>query len=484
MKKNNVTDGLIWSFAERITAQLISTIVTIILARILTPEHYGVVSIVSVFTTICNVFVTSGFGSAIVQKKEIDELDLNTAFFTNLAIAALIYLIIFAASPVIGSFYDMPELTAITRVMGLRILLASVNTIQQAVVRRQMAFKKFFWATLFGTLVSAVVGIAMALKGFGAWALVAQYLTNTTIDTLVMSVVGGWRPKLQFSFFRAKEIMSFGWKVLAADLVSTSGNELRSMLIGKVFGAEDLAYHDQGKKFPALLVNNIIAALNKVMLPVYSRSQEDIQRLKGMLRNSVQMGIFLLAPIMVGFACVADTFTTVVLTEKWLPCVPFIWIFCVSYLTRPIEASCHQALLAIGRGDIVLRIITSINIASIASALIAIFVFESVLLVAVGSLLTTMTSLLLFMYFSKKLIGYSTREQIADLAPALLVSAIMGGVVIFVKVLPLNALPQLCLQVVIGVIAYILLSLALKVPGSGNALVMIKHFIKKVLEHK
>ena len=479
MNQNKVTSGLIWSFAERIAAQLVSTVVTIILARILDPEHYGVISIVTVFTTICNVFVTSGFGSAIVQKKEIDDLDLDTAFVASFVLAVAIYFFVYFMAPILGQFYEMPELVPVTRVMAFRIVLASMNTVQQANVRRQMAFKRFFVATLSGTAISAVVGIAMALNGFGVWALVGQYMTSTTIETIVMLFVGGWKPKFQFSLQRAKEIMSFGWKVLATDLVSTLGNDFRSLVVGKVFGATDLAFHDQGKRYPSLLVNNVNTAINKVMLPAYSQKQDDLAELKKMLRSSIQTGAFVLVPIMIGFAVVADTFVSLVLTDKWLACVPYIQIFCLSYLTRPMETSCHQAILAIGKGEVALKIIVMINIASLLSVIVAVFVFESVMLVAVGSLLTTMVSFISFMYYANKTIGYRTKEQLLDLVPTLIVAVVMGVVVRLTSVLPLGSFAMLVLQIGLGVAVYLLLGLSFKIPGSQVVVNILKHALKK-----
>lgn len=274
--KNDVTKGLFWTFGERITAQLISTIVGIVLARVLDPEHYGIIAIVTVFITFFNVFVTSGFSSAVVQKKDVDDLDYDTAFYIGLIVAIIAYIILFFTSNFIADFYKMPDLGLVIKVMSIRLPLAALNATQQAYVRRKMEFKKFFIATSFGTIISGFVGIAMALSGFGVWALVTQYLTNTTIDSIVMWFVCGWKPKLQFSLKRAESIYSFGWKVLVSDLVATIEGDIRSLIIGKQFGSSDLAFFDNGKKYPALLVNNIDTAINKVMLPVYSQNQDNI----------------------------------------------------------------------------------------------------------------------------------------------------------------------------------------------------------------
>lgn len=478
-EKNGIKGGLIWSFGERITAQLVSTIVTIVLARLLDPTHYGIISIVTVFITFCNVFVTSGMGSAIVQKKEVNDEDYNTAFFISLSIAVILYVVLFFTAPFIADFYEMSELKWVLRIMALRLPLASINSIQQAHVQRAMQFKRFFIATLFGTVLSGVVGIGCAVKGLGVWALVAQYLTNTTVDTIVLFFVEKWIPKFQFSAKKAKEIFSFGWKVLATELVYTAEEDIRSLIVGKVFGSADLAYYDQGKKYPSIMVNNLNSAIDKVMLPAYSRSQDDLENLKKMLRKSIAVGIFVLAPVLIGFAAVSDSFISVVLTEKWMFCSPYIKIFCFIYLTRPLETACHQALLAIGRSDIVLRIMIAINIVALAAVFIAVFGFNSVFLIAVGSLISSFVSLTSFMVYSNKLIGYHLHEQLKDIGPALLCSAVMGVAVYAIGQCGINKLPLLIIQVILGGVTYIVLAKILKIDAFQYLIGIVGNKIKK-----
>lgn len=455
--------GLMWTFAERISAQLVSTLVTIILARLLEPSHYGIISIVTVFISLCNVFVASGFGSAVVQKKEASEKTFNTAFILSITIGIIMYSIIFTTSPLVAKFYNMKQLTAIMRVMGIRIPLAALNSIQQAYIRREMKFKKFFLSTLIGTIISAFIGLWMAYAGLGVWALVVQYLTNTFIDSIVLLIVGGWRPRLQFSKQDAKYIFSFGWKVLVTDLIFTLENDIRSLIIGKQFGSSDLAYYDQGKKYPALLVSNINASIDKVMLPEYSRNQDDIKKLKQMLRKSIRMGVFILSPILIGFAVVSNNFVKLILTEKWMPCVQYIYIFCIVYITRPLESSCHQALLAIGKSDIVLRIMLTINIFSLITVIIAVFIFNSVFMIAVFSLFTSIVSLLCFMIMISRYIGYSLKEQLKDIVPTFIASIIMGICVICVNCFNINIVSTLITQIIVGIIVYIIVSQLLKI---------------------
>lgn len=463
--KNSISGGLIWTFGERIAAQLVSTIITIVLARILLPEYYGMISIVTIFISLCDVFVTSGMGTALVQKKNVDEEDYNTAFIISMSIAVFLYIILFFLAPLISRFYMMDALTWVIRVMALRLPLAAINSIQQAHVQRAMAFKRFFIATLSGTLMSGFVGLYLAMNGYGVWALVFQYLTNTTVNTIVLFFVEKWIPKLQFSLNKAKEIYSFGWKVLATELIYTLENNMCGLIIGKMFGAADLAFFDQGKKYPAILVNNINSAINKVMLPAYSRYQEDLKQLKDMLRKSISVGVFLLAPILIGFAVVSETFISVVLTDKWLFCSPYIKIFCLMYLTRPLETACHQALLAVGKSDTVLRVMIIINSVDLILLLIAAFVFKSVMFIAIGTLITALISLSCFMYCSNKILGYKLIEQVSDIGPVLLCSFVMGGIVSLVGLLVENQVVLLVMQIIIGALVYIALSKMVNLTG-------------------
>lgn len=472
--KNGIKGGLLWSFGERVSAQLVSMVVTIILARLLEPVHYGMISIVTVFITFCDVFVTSGMGSALVQKREVTERDYNTAFFISLTISVVMYILLFFAAPWMADFYEMPLLTWVLRVMAFRLPLTAVNSIQQAHVQRSMQFKRFFIATLLGTVLSGMVGITLALWGAGIWALIAQYLVNTTVNTVILFYVEKWIPKFQFSIDSAKDIFSFGWNVLFSELIDTGARDIQSLIIGKVFGAADLAYYDQGQKYPAIFVNNLNAAINKVMLPTYSRSQDNLDNLKRMLRKSIEVGVFVLAPILVGFSIISDRFISVILTDKWMFCSSYIKVFCMMYLTRPLETTCHQALLAIGRSDIVLHIMILINVVTLSTVLIAAFAFQCVFFIAIGALIASWVSLAGFMAYSKRFIGYSFREQMQDIAPSLLCSALMGGIVYLIGTLEMHKGVLLFTQVVMGGIVYLLLAMGFKISACQYLLGMLK----------
>lgn len=458
-----IVGGLFWAFGERISSQFVSTLVTIVLARLLDPENYGMISIVMVFISFLDVFVTGSFSSALVQKKSADNLDFNTCFFLSFGLAWVLYAALFAFSPTLAHFYNMNELSAVIRVMGLRLPIAAINSIQQAYIQRAMEFRRFFWATLAGTLISGIIGISMAYVGCGIWSLVAQYLTNAVINTVILFFIGGWKLKFQFSIQRLKKIWSFGGKVLATQLLFTFEGNIRSLIVGKVFGPADLAYFDQGKKYPNLLVSNINTSINKVMLPAFSERQDDHERLVSALSRSIRIGIYVLTPVLLGFAMVSEDFVHVILTDKWLPCVPFIQIFCLSYLTRPLESSCQQALLAVGKSGTVLICIMAINGASILLTLISVFILRSVLAIALFTLLITLISIAVFMRFTHKHLGYSHKQQLFDLLPSLAIGIIMSAIVYLVALININPIVSLFLQILVGLATYISMSVLFKI---------------------
>lgn len=460
--KQKVAGGLFWSYGERIMAQLVSLIVSIVLARLLDPESYGIISIVMIFITFCDAIVSGGFGNAIVQKKDADELDVNTMLCCSLATSFLLYIIIFCTAPYIAEFYKMDTICPILRVLGLRLLISGINSIQRAWIQKRMLFKRFFISTSIGTIISAIVGISMAYLGMGAWALVAQYLTNSFIDTTVLLITNDWKPRLQFSWKRAKHMLSYGWKVLVTTVVYTIEGDLRSLIIGKKFGSTDLAYYDQGKKFPNLLVTNINTSISNVMFPVLAENQNDLVRLKQMCRRAVRLGIYLLSPLLIGLIGVADTFVVTILSTKWAPCIPYLRILTLVFLVRPFTTTCQQSILSVGRSDITLKIEVAVNIVAIGILFYSVFVLESVIGIAVGTLIAEIVSMLMFMYYENKIIHYSYKEQLLDLLPSLIISILMGGIVYLIHFLPLYKGLVLILQVIIGAIFYFIVSFAIQ----------------------
>lgn len=461
-KKNSLLSNLSWKFAERITAQLVTTIVSIILARILDPSHYGVISIVMIFITLANVFVSDGFGSALIQKKDADELDFSSVLYFNIGFSILLYLILFFCAPLISKFYGegYEILTPVLRVLGIRIIITGINSVQQSYIAKKMMFRKFFMATLFGTVLSAVVGISMAISGFGVWALVAQYLTNTIVDTIVLTFSIRKKPLCAFSFERLKGLLGFGMRILGSNLLITGYQELRALIIGKLYSSKDLAFFDKGKQFPNLIVANINTSIGAVLFPKMSQEQDDITLIKNTTRNSIRFSSYIMSPLMLGLAAVAPSFVQVILTEKWMPCVPLLQLFCIVFLFQPIHTANMQAIKAIGRSDVYLKLEIIKKVIELIILVVVMWISVDAIVISMAVLTTMFT--FINAYPNSKLLKYSFKEQMKDICPSLGMSVLMSVVVYLFGFLNINSVVLLIIQVVVGGIIYLALSAAFK----------------------
>ena len=471
--KKSVISGLFWKFGERITAQLISLLVSIILARLLTLEECGSIALVMVFITIANVFVSNGFGNALIQKKDADNLDFSSVFYINILISILIYAVLFISAPFIAEFYGMPVLSSVLRVLGIRIPVAAVNSIQQAYVSRNMLFKRFFWSTLFGTVLSGIVGIIMAYKGFGIWALVAQYLTNTCTDTVVLWFTVKWRPVLACSFERAKPLIKYSWKLLVSALLDTGYTQLSSLLIGKIYTSEDLAFYNQGEKYPQVLSVNINSSIGSVLFPAMSQFQNDKKRIKEITRRSIQVCSYVIWPMVVGISVTAEPLIRLLLTDKWLPCVPFLRIFCFTYGLWPIHTANLQAINALGRSDIFLKLEIVKKVLGV--TVLVISIPFGTLAIAEGLIITGIINSFINAFPNVKLLGYLFKEQLSDLLSPFVISVIMAVIIFPVSKTGLNDIAVISIQVIFGAVIY----LAGSIISRQKGFLYILNFLKK-----
>lgn len=455
-KNTRVISGFIWRFMERVGAQLVQFIVSIVLARILEPSAYGTVALITVFTTIMQVFVDSGLGNALIQKKNADDIDFSTVFYTNIVFCLFLYAIMWFAAPSIANFYKQPELVPYIRVLSLTIIVSGVKNIQQAYVSRNMLFKRFFFATLAGTIGAAVLGITMALHGAGVWAIIAQQLFNLTVDTCVLWITVKWRPIKAFSFERLKGLFSYGWKLLVSSLLDTGYNNLRQLLIGKIYSSSDLAYYNQGDKFPSVIVNNINTSIDSVLLPAMSSEQDHKDHVRNMTRRAIKTSTFIMAPLMIGLAACSKEVVSLILTDKWLPCVPYLQIFCFSYMIWPLHTANLNAIKALGRSDMFLKL--EIIKKCVGLALLIITMRISVLAMAISLLISGVCSLIINSWPNRKLLNYKVEDQIKDILPNIMMALIMGAAVFGIGFTPLPLLWRLMIQIVVGVGIYYILS--------------------------
>lgn len=451
--KTRTLNNMLWRFAERCGAQGVTFVVSIILARLLDPSVYGTIALLTIFINILNVFVDSGMGTSLIQKKKVDELDFSTVFVFNMVMCASLYLLLFSFSPLIANFYGNPSLIPLLRVLGLTLIISGLRNIQQAYISRHLMFRKFFFSTLGGTIVAACVGIFMAYNGFGAWALVAQQVVNAMIDTCILYITVKWRPRFRFSFDRFEGLFSYGWKLLVSSLIDTIYNEVRQLIVGKFYSSSDLAYYNQGMKLPYFIIININTTIDSVLLPVMSKVQDDKNRIKSMARRSIKTSTYVMAPLMIGLASIATPLISILLTEKWLGCVPYLRIFCITYIFYPIHTANLNAIKSMGRSDLFLKLEVIKKLVNTVTIVIAIF--YGPLAMAYSLLVTSFINQIINSWPNKYLMNYSYLEQVKDILPNVLLAVLMGIGIMPISKLDISNLLIIILQIFFGILIYI-----------------------------
>lgn len=474
---NNITSGVIWKFTERVFAQGVSFIVSVILARLLLPEDYGAVSIVMVFIEIANVFIISGLNASLIQKKDINEEEISTIFYCCIILGVFLYGVMFFAAPFIASFYKLPILTSVIRVFALRLPIASIQQVPSALLSRELDFKKFFLSTLVGTVCSATVGIVMAISGYGVWALVAQNLVAALLDAIILSAVAKWRPKRVFSLKAATPLISYGSKIMTADVIGTVFNNLSSMIIGYKYSSAQLAYYTKGKNLPYMFRNNIYNTLISVLFPAMSKVGDDPEQVKTVARRSIKMLAYIIFPMMFGMICVSEDLVIALYTEKWILMAPFITIVCIECMISIIPTIVLQTLKATGYSGIILKLEFIKKPILLVSILISINF--GVKAVAWTLPINTIIELILNSLFSVKVVGYKLSEQLKDILVALFLSLGMSVIIFAVSFIKTNIILGLALKVAVGGLAYLALSAIFKV----DEFRIISGFIKSKL-HK
>lgn len=478
LKKSAFT-GMLWKLAERIGAQAVTLLINIILARLLMPEDYSVVSVVNVFFAFCNVFIVGGFNTALIQKKDADEKDYASVIIVSVAISVVLYAALFVAAPWISGLYDKPLLTPVFRVMGITLVIDAVKAVLYAYVSNQLQFRKFFYATLCGTVTSAAIGVAMAMAGFGPWALVAQKMVSSIADTVVLMITSKFRVKLRLSMQRIRSLFSYGWKIFVATVISTIYDQCNPLIIGLRFSTVDLSFYSKGQSFPLALNSSLDGALTSVLFPVMAKVQDDTHAVLSYTRKFMRTASYVIFPVMVGFLAVSDSFVRVLLTEKWMGASIYIKIFCITYMFNIIQNGNLQTIRAIGRSDIILKL------EIIKKTLYFVVIFATVLLarrpetLALATVVNTAVATAVNTAPNRKLIGYRYRDQITDIVPNLLLSVVMGVVVYALNLLSISPLVLLLLQALTGVVVYVGLSVLTRNESFFYLLQMLRQFTLK-----
>ena len=429
--KSATVTSLFWKLFEKGGRAVVELAVQIVMARLLAPEEFGALAIMLVFVNVGNVVVTSGLNTALVQAEEIDEADLSTVFWLSFGASAVLFLAVFAAAPAIAGFYSMPYIVWPLRVLGLLLLVTAFNSVQVAIVQRRLQFRKVFNATAAASVASGAVGIVAALAGTGLWALVIQQLCYQTFNCFVLGIQVRWLPHFAFDACKARKHFGYGWKLLASGLLDQGYQSLSDLIIGKQFSTSSLGLVSQGKKYPQAVGGMLDGAIQPVMLSAVSRVQGDVAYVKRLVRRALKTSTFLIVPSMTLFAVAAEPIVGLLLGEKWLPCVPFLQMYCFIYALLPIHTTNLQALNGMGRSDLFLKLELIKKAYGICFILFAAFVLRDVYLMVAMYMVSGVIATFVNAWPNKKVIGYSYGEQVRDIAPAFGLSAVSGGIALF-----------------------------------------------------
>lgn len=472
--KNKVISSIIWKFLERGGVQGIQFVLSIVLARLVSPSDYGIIALLLVFIQIATVFIQNGFNTALIQKKESDDLDFSSVFYLSIFVAVILYVVLFYTAPLVAKFYKSEILTSLLRVLSLTLFFGAINSVQTAYVSKTMQFKKFFFSSMGAVTGSGTLGIILAYKGYGVWALVWQQLSNICLTCLILAFTVKWRPKLMFSFKRVKTLFSFGWKLLCSGLLDTIFRNLYNLVIGRLYDSTQLGIFNRGQQFPQVIATNLDGSIQSVMLPTLSAHNDDISEVKRITRRSISMSAFVLMPCMFGLAAVAEPLVKVLLTEKWLPCVPYLQLACICYALYPIHTANLTGINALGRSDIFLKLEIVKKILTVIT-LLASLPF-GVLGMAVGQVFSGFIGTFINAYPNKKLMNYSYIEQVKDLLPTFILSILMSVIVWLIHFIQMPEILLLIVQILVGIITYIILCKLFKIETYEYFINTIKGF--------
>ena len=471
-----------WRFMELLSAQGITLIVSIMLARMLTPQIYGTLALTMVFINLLNVFIDNGLGVALIQKKNADETDFSSVFWFNLLMCIILYFIVYVFAPHIANLYHKSEIIRIIRLIGLVIIVSAIKNIQQVYVMRNLLFKKFFFATLVGTIGAAIIGILMAYYGFGVYALVSQYIFNAVVDTIILWFTVQWRPKFVFSYTKFKTLFSYSWKILISRLIDTIFIESKSLIIGKFYSEENLAYYSKGMQFPQFAISNITTSMNSILFPTLAQKQNDVIAMKYATKRVIRISSLFIWPSMIGLIAVSKNLITVILTEKWLPTVPFLQILCLGYALEPLQTTNLNVIKALGRSGLFLKM--EIIKKTIAITIVILSSFLGVKMIAIGSTCYAFIASFINAFPNKKLISYSYGEQLKDISPFVFMSLIMGIVVYVVgetsvSVFSAGIYISFIFQIACGILTYAILCRCFAISEWNYCVNIIKRTISK-----
>jgi len=477
--RNKTISGVIWKAMENGGNQLVKMVISVVLARLLDPENYTTLALLQIFVIFAETLIKRGFTTSLLQRKDADNVDFSSVLWLMLTLSIFFYFVLFFTAPAISRYYEQPVITPALRVVGLTLFSGAFNSVQGAIIQRKLEFRKFCMSTLATTLVSGSVALYLAYAGYGVWALVAQQMLTSVLNVLILWLLDRWHPIFVFSLQRTRELFSFGWKILLSSLMETGYNSLSSLVIGKRYIGDSLAFYNRGRTYPDMMSTSLTSVALAVLFPAYAQHQDDKQRVKEMVRKTNRSTALMIFPMMAGLAAVATPFVSVLLTKKWLPSVPFMQLMCIVSALYPIEATDLQAMNALGRSDLYLKTEIIKKVFGIAVLALSVFAFTTPIAIAWAVMLTAVFSMIVTMVVMKRLFAYRWREQIWDMLPPILLSAVMWAAVYGVSRIPMPELPSLILQIVCGIAVYLGLAVLLKLESFRYLWTSMKAYFTK-----
>lgn len=461
--KSQIISAAKWKIAEKIGSKGAQVVIQIILARLLMPDDYGTLAILTVFINLANVFIQTGFSTALIQKLEADDKDFSTCFYASTIIATVLYLLIWFSAPYIANFYNMKEITSLLRIFSIVLFAGAINSVQYAYISRYLKFRIYTIAIIISSISSGIIGITLAYRKWGVWALVMQQLLANIISVLLLMIMAEWKPKLEFSFERLKNIWSYGWKILGMGMLNSMYSSLYTLVVGKAFNSEALGLYNRADQFPHLLASNINETVQAVSLPILAQKQKEKKQFVERFRLAMKSNVFILVPCMLGMATIAPEMLEVLLTDKWLGAVPLMRILCCIYAMYPIHTMNIQAIKASGRSDILL--ITEIIKKAVEISTLLFTVRYGLIVMLMTQLLISLTfAVVINTVPTSRLYNYGFFKQIKDIWKCYLSSFLMAVVVIMMGNL-FNDFPpvvKMILEIIAGALLFIFLEILLK----------------------
>jgi len=479
--KQKTINGMVWSVSERISLQVMHMLVSIILARLLGPSEFGLLGMLAIFTSIAQSVLDSGFGSALIQKKDATQTDSSSIFYFNLLIGIFLASIFFFSAPLIADFYQQPILKPITRVLSLNMIINAFSLVQLSILRKKMEFKNHFIVSMIAVLFSGVAGIIAAYNGLGVWSLVIQTLSHSLAQAIALWILSKWRPIGHFSFESLKTMFSFGSRLLVAGIIETVFKNLYQTFIGKVYSPSDVGYYSRASTMESAASVATSMALGTVVFAAFSPYQDDDTTLRKVHSKTIKMSMFVLMPVMIGLIAIAEPLFLFLLTEKWADSIPYFQLLCVIGLLFPIVVQNYNLLRIKGRTDLHLRLEIFKYVITVIA--IALTYKHGIIALIYGQITVAVISHFVVSYFVGRLVDYTLFDQLKALFPQGIISLIMGGSIYFVGNL-LNTDSNLLIfstQIVLGVVIYFLLNRLIKAPELEEFLSIIGNFTRTLL---